>query len=177
MKEITETLIENGQEHILEHLDLMTVEQKDALINDLKQVDFKLLESLFETYKKLPVSKNEKKVFSAAEVLSFDEGDASVKERKRLYEIGEDYLSQGKIAVFLVAGGQGTRLGFDGPKGCYLISPVKGKSLFQLFSENLPINLRCLSMSHFRNSNIYQKKEKNNSLKNLYLVIPSNRAL
>jgi UDP-N-acetylglucosamine/UDP-N-acetylgalactosamine diphosphorylase len=137
LKEITETLIENGQEHILEHLDLMTVEQKNALINDLQQVDFKLLESLFETYKKLPVSKNEKKVFSAAEVLSFDEGDASVKERKRLYEIGEDYLSQGKIAVFLVAGGQGTRLGFDGPKGCYSISPVKGKSLFQLFSENI----------------------------------------
>ncbi len=47
MKEITEILIENGQEHILEHLDLMTAQQKDALINDLKQVDFKLLESLF----------------------------------------------------------------------------------------------------------------------------------
>jgi UDP-N-acetylglucosamine/UDP-N-acetylgalactosamine diphosphorylase len=37
----------------------------------------------------------------------------------------------------MVAGGQGTRLGFDGPKGCYLISPVKGKSLFQLFYENI----------------------------------------
>jgi UDP-N-acetylglucosamine/UDP-N-acetylgalactosamine diphosphorylase len=137
LKEITETLIENGQEHILEHLELMTVQQKDALINDLKQVDFKLLDSLFETYKKLSASKKEKKVFSAADVLSFDEGDASVKEKKRLYAIGEDYLNQGKIAVFLVAGGQGTRLGFDGPKGCYSISPIKGKSLFQLFSENI----------------------------------------
>jgi len=137
MKEISEILIEYGQEHILEHLDLMTAEQKDALIQDLKQVNFKLLESLFETYKKLPASKNEKKVFSAADVLSFDEGDASVKEKKRLYAIGEEYLSQGKIAVFLVAGGQGSRLGFDGPKGCFSISPVKGKSLFQLFSENI----------------------------------------
>ena len=104
MKEISETLIENGQEHILEHLDLMTAQQKAALINDLKQVDFKLLDSLFETYKKLSASKKEKKVFSASDVLSFDEGDASVKEKKRLYTIGEDYLSQGKIAVFLVAG-------------------------------------------------------------------------
>ncbi len=137
VKEISEVLIENGQEHILEHLGLMIAEQKEALINDLKQVDFKLLDSLFETYKKLPTSKNKKKVFSAADVLSFDEGDVSVKEKKRLYAIGEDYLSQGKIAVFLVAGGQGTRLGFNGPKGCYPISPVKGKSLFQLFSENI----------------------------------------
>jgi UDP-N-acetylglucosamine/UDP-N-acetylgalactosamine diphosphorylase len=137
LKEITEILIENGQEHILEHLDLMTAQQKDTLINDLKQVDFKLLDSLFEAYKKLSVSRKEKKIFSAADVLSFDEGDASVKEKKRLYAIGEDYLNQGKIAVFLVAGGQGTRLGFDGPKGCYSISPIKGKSLFQLFSENI----------------------------------------
>lgn len=137
MKEISEILTENGQEHILEHLDLMTAEQKEALIKDLKQVDFKLLKSLFETYKNLPSLKNEKKVFSAADVLSFDEGEASVKEKKRLYAIGEEYLSQGKIAVFLVAGGQGSRLGFDGPKGCFSISPVKGKSLFQLFSENI----------------------------------------
>ena len=62
MKEITEILIENGQEHILEHLDFMTAQQKNTLINDLKQVDFKLLDSLFETYKKLSVSKKEKKV-------------------------------------------------------------------------------------------------------------------
>jgi len=136
-KEISELLIKNGQAHILEHLDLMTVAEKDALMKDLEQVDFKLLNRLFETYKKASVSKKEKKVFSAADVLSFNEGASSLKEKKRVYAIGEDFLSRGKVAIFLVAGGQGTRLGFNGPKGCYPVSPVEDKSLFQLFSENI----------------------------------------
>ncbi|HOW18559.1 MAG TPA: UDPGP type 1 family protein, partial [Phycisphaerae bacterium] len=43
----------------------------------------------------------------------------------------------GQYAVVTLAGGQGTRLGFEGPKGAYPISPVKNKPLFQLFAEFL----------------------------------------
>ncbi len=50
-------------------------------------------------------------------------------------EKGRSVLSEGRVAGFTVAGGQGTRLGFDGPKGTFPISPVKGKTLFQLFAE------------------------------------------
>jgi UDP-N-acetylglucosamine/UDP-N-acetylgalactosamine diphosphorylase len=50
---------------------------------------------------------------------------------------GEELLRQGKIAAFLVAGGQGTRLGYDGPKGEYPITPIKSKPLFQVFAEQL----------------------------------------
>ncbi len=58
-------------------------------------------------------------------------------ERERLFAVGEDILRQGRVAIFLVAGGQGTRLGYPGPKGCFPISPVKQKSLFQLFAESI----------------------------------------
>jgi UDP-N-acetylglucosamine/UDP-N-acetylgalactosamine diphosphorylase len=50
---------------------------------------------------------------------------------------GAELLRQGKIAAFLVAGGQGTRLGYDGPKGEYPITPIKAKPLFQVFAEQL----------------------------------------
>jgi UDP-N-acetylglucosamine/UDP-N-acetylgalactosamine diphosphorylase len=50
---------------------------------------------------------------------------------------GRELLSQGKVAAFLVAGGQGTRLGYDGPKGEYLVTPVRSKPLFQVFAEQL----------------------------------------
>ena len=53
------------------------------------------------------------------------------------YCLGEDYLREGKVGIFLVAGGQGTRLGFKGPKGCFPLSPVKRKTLFQLFAESI----------------------------------------
>ena len=50
---------------------------------------------------------------------------------------GEELLSSGKVAALIVAGGQGTRLGWDGPKGTYPITPVNSKTLFQYFAESL----------------------------------------
>ena len=50
-------------------------------------------------------------------------------------QFGEELLRQGKAGCLILAGGQGTRLGFDGPKGSFPISPIKKKSLFQLFCE------------------------------------------
>jgi len=50
---------------------------------------------------------------------------------------GRDLLKAGKVAAFLVAGGQGTRLGYDGPKGEFPVTPIKNKPLFQVFAEQL----------------------------------------
>jgi UDP-N-acetylglucosamine/UDP-N-acetylgalactosamine diphosphorylase len=50
---------------------------------------------------------------------------------------GEAALRAGRIAAFTVAGGQGTRLGFDGPKGTFPVTPLRGKSLFAVFAEKL----------------------------------------
>ena len=62
-------------------------------------------------------------------------------EQEALYrqasEVGAELLRQGRVAAFTVAGGQGTRLGFDHPKGTYPISPVRDASLFQWFAESL----------------------------------------
>ncbi len=54
------------------------------------------------------------------------------------YEMaGEALIRAGKVAAFTVAGGQGSRLGFDGPKGCYPAGAVTGKSLFQMLAEQV----------------------------------------
>ncbi len=50
---------------------------------------------------------------------------------------GEAALRAGRVAAFTVAGGQGTRLGFDGPKGTFPVTPLKRKSLFQVFAEKI----------------------------------------
>ncbi len=50
---------------------------------------------------------------------------------------GEAALRAGRVAAFTVAGGQGTRLGYDGPKGTFAVTPLQGKSLFQLFAEKI----------------------------------------
>ena len=91
---------------------------------------------------------------------------------KQAYQHGEGLISSGKIAAFTVAGGQGTRLGYDGPKGTLPVSPIKNKPLFQLFAEQIrgvsekyesvipwyimcsPLNLEA-TISHFEENNHY----------------------
>lgn len=53
------------------------------------------------------------------------------------YELGDQAIREGRVAAVTVAGGQGTRLGHDGPKGTYPVSPIRQKSLFQLFAETI----------------------------------------
>jgi UDP-N-acetylglucosamine pyrophosphorylase len=62
-------------------------------------------------------------------------GDAAAWARARA--AGEAALRAGRVAAFTVAGGQGTRLGFDGPKGTFPVTPVKRKPLFQVFAEKI----------------------------------------
>lgn len=52
-------------------------------------------------------------------------------------EKGEAALRAGRVAAFTVAGGQGTRLGYPGPKGTFPVTPVQGKTLFAVFAEKL----------------------------------------
>ncbi len=56
---------------------------------------------------------------------------------KRAYEVGEGLLKAGQVGAILVAGGQGTRLGFDKPKGMFPIGPVSHATLFQVLAEQL----------------------------------------
>ena len=55
----------------------------------------------------------------------------------KAHEVGEDAIRKGKLATFVVAGGQGTRLGYDAPKGTLPTSPVTHKTLFQIFAEKI----------------------------------------
>lgn len=56
---------------------------------------------------------------------------------EEMMDIGKDLVAQGKVACLVVAGGQGTRLGFAHAKGMFPVSVVKEKSLFQIFSEKV----------------------------------------
>jgi UDP-N-acetylglucosamine/UDP-N-acetylgalactosamine diphosphorylase len=63
--------------------------------------------------------------------------EASAMEWRRAFQAGAEAIRAGRVAAFTVAGGQGTRLGYDGPKGTYPVTPLSGKTLFQVFAEKI----------------------------------------
>ncbi len=71
--------------------------------------------------------------------------------RRHVAAIGEAALDEGEVAVVIVAGGSGTRLGFEGPKGTYPIAPVSASTLFQIHSEKI----LALSRRHRRTIPLY----------------------
>jgi UDP-N-acetylglucosamine pyrophosphorylase len=121
------------QKHILKFWDQLNENQKTELLKQIESIDFELLEKLY----KKAVSKDK----SLQNVTLEPTSVITLEERKKsdpdMMQKGEKWLRDGKVAVFLVAGGQGSRLGFNGPKGVYPISPVKKKSLFQLHAEKI----------------------------------------
>jgi len=58
-------------------------------------------------------------------------------QEKQFFDQGEFILKENKVAAFTVAGGQGTRLGYNGPKGSLPCTPLREATLFQLFAENI----------------------------------------
>ncbi len=64
-------------------------------------------------------------------------GEGATFSRQQARERGVEALSAGRVAALLVAGGQGSRLGFEHPKGMFPIGPVSGNSLFQIFIQRV----------------------------------------
>jgi len=133
---IKNLLAEHKQQRLLSCLDRLDHQQYDALSRELGALDFSEISALYQNYCSRDDMHIEKK-FQEAELLC-PAGDVSGQaERERLIELGRQALRGGRVALFLVAGGQGSRLGFDGPKGCFPLSPLKSKTLFQLFAEQV----------------------------------------
>jgi UDP-N-acetylglucosamine/UDP-N-acetylgalactosamine diphosphorylase len=122
-------LAAHGQEHLLRFWDELDEGGRERLAADLRSLDLDLLDRLIETLvlaDEAPVDVTGVRPVEPAP----EPGPDAVAEGERL-------LREGRVAVVIVAGGQGTRLGFDGPKGCFPIGPVSDRSLFQIHCERV----------------------------------------
>ncbi len=130
-------LLRHGQEHVLAYWPKLDAQQQAQLLDDLDQVDLPRCAPLIERYVlQRPTLHVSGKIAPAEALPSTPEAErAALYQRARVQ--GEALLRDGAVAAFTVAGGQGTRLGYDGPKGAYPISPIRNASLFQLFAEYL----------------------------------------
>ncbi|MBN1782012.1 UDPGP type 1 family protein [bacterium] len=123
------------QEHVLRWWDRMDSRQQERLMRQLMEIDFPQMQKLSglirQNHGKTPLS------MQPAEVIPLPETPDEIRAASQARELGERMIREGRVCAFVVAGGQGTRLGFDGPKGCFPVGPVSGKSLFQMHAEKI----------------------------------------
>ncbi len=127
-----------GQSHLLRFYDSLGGSGRASLVRQIEALDLDGLPALIERYvKKKPAFALPPEVEPAPYYPSDPGSPVQAWDRSKYRAVGEDLLRAGKVAAFTVAGGQGSRLGFEGPKGCFAAGAVTGKPLFQVFAEGL----------------------------------------
>ncbi len=117
-----------GQGHVLAHWAQLTATQQARLVDDLQALDLAWVAELAEQVR----APKPPQAAGAA-----PKPPPTVAITPALVAAGEALLRAGQVAAFVVAGGQGTRLGHPGPKGTFPATPVTGKPLFQVFAEQI----------------------------------------
>ena len=126
------------QDQALRFWEQLPPQGRERLAGQLSSLDPKLVSDLAEQYvrNKPPVA-----IPKDIQPVKAYPRHPNTPELKELYERakarGLELVKEGKVGAFLVAGGQGTRLGYDGPKGEFPVTPIKNKPLFQVFAEQL----------------------------------------
>lgn len=135
--ELWEFLARHGQDHLLRWWPELTPQQRERLVDDLRRIPFADLVEVIATLVHGETEHPDINQVATVEVHRLPGTDGQRRIRRLAAEDGEQMLARGEVAVVLVAGGQGTRLGFDGPKGTFPIGPVSGASLFQIHAEKI----------------------------------------
>jgi len=117
------------QLHVLKYYEELTAEQKEMLLAQIEATDF----SVIDACKKESLAV-EKGVITPLSAMELDEIEAN---RTKFTELGVKAIQNGEVGAVLLAGGMGTRLGSDDPKGMYNIGLTKDVFIFQRLIENL----------------------------------------
>ena len=133
--EIRERFEKVGQGHVFKYFGEATEEEKMALLAELRVIPVEKLDGFLKA-----ALADQKNISSSNDITPFSKhvGRFINKEASQAASaIGIECIGRGEVAAIVLAGGQGTRLGFAGPKGMYNIGLPSGRSLFQLVSERI----------------------------------------
>lgn len=138
---LLEKLKQVDQAHLLLWWEELTRDEQSRLVEQITLVDYLQLQHLIRGAKadeptESPAEKARRAV-PPSQIVRLPKTPGEIAEWKHAEDLGNNLLAQGKVGAILVAGGQGTRLGFPHPKGMFPIGPVSGHSLFQILAEQI----------------------------------------
>lgn len=129
-----------GQEHVLKFYDSLSGAEKGVLYDQLSGIDPHQINKIVKDTLNPPTdakTSQETTLEPLPEASTASILDSSRDDIEKWYAHGLELVADDKVAVVLMAGGQGTRLGSSAPKGCFNIGLPSGKSLFQLQAERI----------------------------------------
>ena len=118
-----ELLKEKGQLHLLKYYDSLSENEKSSLLSQIEEIDFSLIDMIH--------SDNSVKDSDIAPVAAL-QMDTIAANHDTYMNAGIQSIKNGELALVLLAGGQGTRLGFSGPKGTFNVGITKDMFIFQI---------------------------------------------
>ncbi len=118
-----------GQDHVLKYYDGLSVQEQEALLRQIEETDFAVLNGVKNGKKE-----QQRGVITPLAAMQLKEIEAK---KQQFKETGLQAIREGKVGAVLLAGGMGTRLGSDNPKGMYNIGITKEVYIFQRLIENL----------------------------------------
>ncbi len=175
--DLVSTLSRYNQQQVLKWWQEISEPQQQQLVTQLQAVDFQTIASVWQASHDAakdtskadapPRAELAKAPTAAVRQAASDEDTAN---RAAAAEVGQQLLADGKVAVITVAGGQGSRLGFDHPKGMFPVGPVSDRTLFQIFAEQIlarkrrhggeiPWLIMTSSATHHETEAFFQKHE------------------
>jgi len=126
-----EALEKSGQLHVLKFWERLNTDQRKALLAQLEKLDFGSLARMKDVLAGVSVQSSVSSI-EPAKVLRLAEAKSP-----EAIRAGEEAIRKGFAGVVLVAGGQGSRLGFEGPKGSFAIGPISNAPLFEIHSRKI----------------------------------------
>jgi UDP-N-acetylglucosamine/UDP-N-acetylgalactosamine diphosphorylase len=137
-RSLEEQVNKHNQSHLLKWWDELDEPARGRLASEIAAIDFDQLDRLIDTLVRsdgaaAPPADRVQPI----DVVRLPQTDGERVVRRRVSELGAEALSAGEVGVILVAGGSGTRLGYEGPKGAFPIGPVSSASLFQIHAEKI----------------------------------------
>ena len=181
--------IPSDQEHLIRFWNELNEQEQSQLSAQIQSVDFRLIAELYENRDHIidlvPFEQRAKDP-PAYKFGTLSDGNTDYSAPKKIgkadaIRLGREALAEGSYAVMIVAGGQGTRLGFPHPKGMYPIGPASGATLFQIHFEKVVALSRkygvgipvCIMTSPATHAETREYLEKND----WFGVTPENRFL
>jgi UDP-N-acetylglucosamine/UDP-N-acetylgalactosamine diphosphorylase len=137
-KEMRMRFCDHGQGHVFKFWEILSEDEQSKLLQQAKGIDLDYLSKIFHNV--LHERRSDPDFWSKiqpAKFIKFPNSETDWLRWKEISRLGEQKIRDGKVAIFTVAGGHGTRLGGSSPKGMTPITPIKRKSLFQVFAEKI----------------------------------------